>query len=232
MEMDSFHPQTVDNPYILQTILKKNFATFEKLISSIPQKAFKGFIFDCDGTLADTMPHHFVAWRDAIQAQKANFDFTWDLFYSLAGVGLFDTIVQLNQRFNANLDLKTVSALRIANFNKRKNLIQPITPVLECAKEIANYYPVAIASGGQREEVLDTLKIIGAADLFKTIITIDDVNRSKPAPDTFLLAANKMNVEPSSCLVFEDSKIGLEAADNANMNWVYIDPEFFSTRVF
>lgn len=190
----------------------------------LPEGPFAAYIFDCDGTLADSMPHHYGAWATAFRQHGANFDFTWELFYSMAGVGLHDSVEQLNQRFGDRLDPEAVVQTQAQLHRAGVEAIKPIEPVVNLARQLARQTPVAVASGGDRIQVHGTLRAIGMENLFPVVVTIDDVSRGKPAPDLFLLAAERLGVEPTRCLVFEDSQLGLQAAEAAGMQWVYIEP--------
>ena len=97
-----------------------------------------------------------------------------------------------------------------------------IEPVVAFARRVAATHPVAIASGGPRDIVRRTLELKGLAALFPVVVSADDVVHGKPAPDMFLLAAKKMAVEPTHCLVFEDAEPGMRAADAAGMKWVRV----------
>jgi beta-phosphoglucomutase-like phosphatase (HAD superfamily) len=103
--------------------------------------------------------------------------------------------------------------------NGKLNLIEP---VVEFARNAAKTHPISIASGGTRDVVANTLRLTGLASLFPIVVTVDDVERGKPFPDMFLLAAKKMGVEPTRCLVFEDGEPGIQAAEAAGMKWVFI----------
>lgn len=195
---------------------------------TLPVGDFAGYIFDCDGTLADSMPPHYRAWRYAFEKHQAKFDFTWELFYSLAGTGLHDSVRILNERFGDNLDPETLVNTQSEDLEKEFERIEPIEPVVTLARELARIHPVSVASGGGKMHVHETLKAIGLEGFFPVIVTKDDVINSKPAPDTFLKAAELMGVAPEKCLVFEDSKLGLDAAEAAGMQWVYIEPELYS----
>ncbi len=194
----------------------------------LPEGDFAGYIFDCDGTLADSMPPHFRAWRYAYEKYGAKFDFTWDLFYSLAGVGLIESVQLLNERFGDNLDPVAVVEAQSQRLAEEFAHMQPIEPVVTIARELHKTHPVAVASGGSREQVEETLVAAGVRDLFDVVVTKDDVTHSKPHPESFLRAAELMGVPPEKCLVFEDSKLGIKAAETAGMQWVYIEPELYS----
>ena len=102
--------------------------------------------------------------------------------------------------------------------------LKPINPVVDIARTASAEIAVSVASGGSRHHVHETLKVIGVLHLFEVVVTQEDVSNSKPAPDLFLLAAEKMGIEPEKCLVFEDSHLGIEAAKQAGMQSVYIEP--------
>ncbi len=195
----------------------------------LPDGEIHGVIFDCDGTLADSMPLHFRAWKYAFEKHQAKFAFTWDLFYSLAGVGMHDSVVQLNERFNDSLDADAVVEDNHLYFVKEHATIDPIPQVVEIARELkAKGLPIAVASGGDPRHVHGTLRYCGIDELFDVVVTKADVVNSKPAPDGFLKAAELLGVDPKFCVVYEDSKLGLAAAEAAHMRWVYVDPMIYS----
>ena len=191
----------------------------------LPKKTYGGYIFDCDGTLADTMPAHYKAWRTAFIEHGAKFDFTWELFYSYAGTGLRDSVVLLNKQFDDTLDPDAVIATQSELCDGFLNRIGPIQPVVDFVHTVVGKAAISVASGGSREHVHKTLRVISLFDLFPVIVTKDDIVNGKPAPDTFLKAAELMGVAPEECLVFEDSMLGIEAAKRANMDYVYVDPK-------
>lgn len=191
----------------------------------IPDGPFEGIIFDCDGTLADSMPIHYQAWSDAFRTHGARFDFTWETFYSLAGKGGIDSVTVLNERHGDSLDPLAVTQTQIERLDEIFHNVQPIPQVAALARAYhAEGKKISVASGGNRRHVHETLLAIGLADIFDVVVTQEDVARSKPAPDIFLLAAQKMGVEPAKCLVFEDSQLGLLGAESAGMQWVYVEP--------
>jgi len=188
----------------------------------IPQGDFAGYIFDCDGTLADTMPVHFKAWNESLKSLHAPFEFPEDLFYQLGGVASEKIVALLNERYQSNLDPETVAHRKEALFLELLDEVHPIGPVVALARRFASTHPVAVVSGGYRRVVVRTLELIGLAGLFPTIITPADVLHGKPAPDMFLLAALKMGVPPEKCLVFEDGQVGIDGAAKAGMATVFI----------
>ena len=188
-----------------------------------PTKEYEGYIFDCDGTLADSMPVHHDAWVKALEENGAQFDFTFDLMCSWGGKSMFQTVHDLNDMFEHALDAAEVAAAQaryVADFLKT---VQGREEVVGLARELADVAPMAVASGGHRNNVHTTLTAIGVIELFRVIVTHEDVTQSKPSPEMFLLAADRLGVKPQNCLVYEDSPTGVEAAKAAGMDWVLVD---------
>lgn len=192
------------------------------MIFDPPTREYGGYIFDCDGTLADSMVVHHRAWLLALAAHGASFDFNWDLFVSRAGMTLPSTVRELNAQFDIALDATSVIATQRREYEKELATVQPIIEVVELALRVAKSRPVSVASGGERTIVQRTLELIGLGQTFPVIITAEDVTHGKPAPDMFLLAAERMGVPPADCVVFEDSVLGIEAANRAGMASVLV----------
>jgi HAD superfamily hydrolase (TIGR01509 family) len=189
----------------------------------LPDDNFSAYIFDCDGTLVDSMPLHFVAWTESLRRHKAPFDFTEERFYEMAGIREQDTVKILNAEYGSDLDPESVAKLKAQIFHERIPEVQAVHAVAEIAKQWhATGNPLAVASGSEEETVRACLETTGLLDLFPIIITPRLVARGKPAPDMFLLAAQRMGVPASTCLVFEDGKSGLAAAAAAGMKSVFI----------
>lgn len=188
-----------------------------------PTRDYKGYIFDCDGTLVDSMPLHFRAWRTAFRQHGASFDFDWALFVSRAGMPLEQTVEALNVQFATRLDPKSVVEVQLATYRTLLAEVRGIEPVVEFARRVAAVAPVAIASGGQRPEVEASLRNIGIFDLFRVIVAGSEVTRGKPDPEILLRCAEGMDVSPRDCLVIEDGELGIEAARRAGMDWVRVE---------
>lgn len=187
-------------------------------------REYGGYIFDCDGTLADSMVVHHRAWLSALAAHGATFDFDWELFTSRAGMSLPNTVRELNQQFGLSLDPDTVSDHQRREYERFLPTVQPIVDVVELARRVASTHPVSVASGSERKVVIRTLELIGLGQTFPIVITPEDVAHGKPAPDMFLLAAERMGVSPADCVVFEDAVLGIEAAKRAGMASVLVRP--------
>lgn len=175
----------------------------------------KGLIFDLDGTLADTMPMHFIAWKNA--ASRYGIDFTPELFQELAGIPLYPTVEKLNQIFGKNIDPFEMGDLKEAEFEQNMHLTPEIKIVTDLVRANQCKIPMAIGTGGARRLVLKTLEVIGLRDYFDVIVCSEDVNNYKPHPETFLKCAEQMGIDPVDCVVFEDGQLGIEAAKNAGM---------------
>ena len=194
----------------------------EQLI--IPEGEFEGFIFDHDGTLSLSMHVHFDGWIHSYRKNGGEFELTRELAQSYAGVGMHETVEIMNQRFGCSMDPQQVVADQEAYYLANLHRVVPYLPVVEFARQVAASHPVSVASGGTRDTVSRTMQAIDIFELFPVIVTQEDVDRSKPAPDIFLLAAEKMGVPADRCLVFEDSHLGIQAAEAAGMASVLVTP--------
>jgi beta-phosphoglucomutase family hydrolase len=188
----------------------------------LPEGDFEAYIFDCDGTLADTMPLHYKAWGAALKEHEC--DFPEALFYELGGVPTERIVEILNERHGYSMPVKDTAAYKDSLFVQMIPQTLPIEPVVELVHQFHGVKPLAVASGGKREVVIKTLDALGIVGKFQTIVTVEDYHRGKPAPDPFLEAARRLGVAPEKCLVFEDTTAGIAAARAANMQWVLVEP--------
>jgi HAD superfamily hydrolase (TIGR01509 family) len=185
-----------------------------------PEKRYAGYIFDCDGTLADSMPLHYRAWADTVT--KYGGQMPEELFYALGGWPSHKMVELLNERFGTSLDPEIVASEKEHLYVERIARIQPIPEVAEFARQVVVFAKVSVASGGVLPVVTRTLETIGFKGFFSVIVTSEQVKRGKPFPDMFLEAARRMGVRPSECLVLEDSIAGFEAAIAAGMDYVKV----------
>jgi HAD superfamily hydrolase (TIGR01509 family) len=188
----------------------------------IPEGNFSGYIFDLDGTLADTMPLHYSAWEDALRNAGLKGRLDENYFYALGGVPSRRVAELLGRHHGLKLDPDRVYRDKEDIFMASLQKLELIGPVVEFARTASRTHPVALASGGTRDVVCSTLAKTGLAPLFPVVVTADDVEHGKPAPDMFLLAARRMGVPPETCLVFEDGQPGIQAAEAAGMKWVHV----------
>lgn len=172
-------------------------------------------IFDLDGTLADTMPLHYQAWRDAVAA--CGHHYPEEVFYELAGMPCTAILPKVNARFGWNLDEVAVAADKERRFLELIGRIRPIEPVMSIVRAQRGRMPMAIGTGGLRRVVELTIRALGLEGVFAATVAAEDVARHKPEPDTFLRCAELLGVEPGRCQVFEDGELGLVAAARAGM---------------
>ncbi|MFQ3576473.1 MAG: HAD-IA family hydrolase [Cytophagales bacterium] len=178
----------------------------------------KAIIFDLDGTLADTMPTHLKACK--VVFGKMGYDFPEDYFYAMAGVPTEVTFKDYLTKINLNHDAHQLAIEKENTFLELLPEVKALDKVAEIARSNKGIVPMAVGSGGTKEVVEKTLKNIGFENFFDTIVTFEDVKNPKPHPDTFLLCAEKLNIEPADCVVYEDADLGIEAAKRAGMAFV------------
>jgi HAD superfamily hydrolase (TIGR01509 family) len=198
------------------------------MILEIPSGRFLGYIFDCDGTLADTMPVHYRAWKRALSEEGA--DFPEEVFYQWGGRPSVDIVASLNERCGLSMPLVETVERKERYFLELLPEVQAIHPVVDIARRTRSHAPMAVASGGHRGLVAATLELLGIHEWFDAVICAEDYKNGKPAPDPFLVAASRLGVPPESCLVFEDSPTGIESAKAAGMEYVFI-PRVGSTDI-
>jgi len=175
----------------------------------------KALIFDLDGTLADTMPIHYTAWKNA--AAKFGIDFSTELFMQLAGIPLYPTVEKLNHLFGKNIDPMELGDIKEAEFEMNMHLTPEIKIIADLVREYHGKLPMAVGTGGSRRLSLKTLGIIGLQDYFDILVTSEDVSNFKPHPETFVKCAELMGVNPEYCEVYEDGVLGIQAAKTAGM---------------
>ncbi|HYC69703.1 MAG TPA: HAD family phosphatase [Opitutaceae bacterium] len=188
----------------------------------IPPGDFAGFIFDLDGTLVDSMPLHYRAWNEAMKRAGLPHELDEELFYSLGGVPTLRVAQLMGEHYRLRLDPQKVFHEKEGLFLELQAELRLIEPVAAFARQAARRRPVSIASGGPRDIVHQTLRLTALAALFPVVITPEDVAFGKPAPDMFLLAAERMGVPARECLVFEDAEPGIAAARTAGMQYVRV----------
>ena len=188
----------------------------------IPSRSFAAFIYDCDGTLVDSMPLHYRAWCHALEVHGAPWPFTEDFFYTQAGIAEPDTVRRLNEVHGTGIDPEGVARTKLDTFFDLLQDLQPVPPVCGHAMEHRGRVPLAVVSGSEERLVRHCLQRTGMLDWFETIVTPVDVRRGKPAPDMFLLAAERLGVDPAECLVFEDGQSGIDGARAAGMSTVFV----------
>lgn len=181
---------------------------------SVDPKA-RGLIFDIDGTISDTMPIHLIAYQQT--AAEYGFEITSELFYSMSGIPAYQTSILLKEKFGLDFDPQEFADKKEHHFLQNIAQAQGIQPVIKIIKAYAGKLPMACGTGGTRFYADKTLTLVGVRNYFEHIVTAEDVVNHKPHPDTFLKAAELIGVEPEFCQVFEDSPLGIQAAEAAGM---------------
>jgi beta-phosphoglucomutase family hydrolase len=188
----------------------------------LPAGSFQAYLFDCDGTVVDSMPLHYIAWKKALAEWNCTFD--EELFYSWGGLPVAEIISLLNQRQRLSMSVEDVSSRKEDLYFDLLPQLKPIPEVVEHMKRQHGRIPFAVVSGSTRESVTASLTLVQLLDKFDTLVCAGDYKKSKPDPEAFLLAASRLGVTPEMCLVFEDTDMGIQAANAAGMASVKIPP--------
>ena len=181
---------------------------------------YGGLIFDMDGTLADTMPAHFLAWCRSMA--EHGIDFPEERFYALGGVPASEIIDRLAEEQSLSVDAHAIAEAKEALFLELLGDVQPVVPVTAIAEWHRAHLPMAIATGSPKWVAEKILKALGIREWFDAVVGAECVAHSKPAPDVYLRAAELIGVDPRRCHAFEDTALGMQAAENAGMTVVNI----------
>jgi HAD superfamily hydrolase (TIGR01509 family) len=184
---------------------------------------YRGLIFDCDGTLVDSMPLHYHAWVTVLR--RYDLDFTEARFYQWAGVPVNEIIRRLAAEKGVAVDADAIAAERDTYFHSLpESELRPVAAVVDIARRFHRQLPMAVATGSTKASAEASLRAIGILEWFDAVISSQDAGRPKPAPDVFLMAAERIAVAPGDCVAFEDGDAGLDAALAAGMHVVDIRP--------
>jgi len=182
---------------------------------TLPEGTFRAYLFDCDGTIADSMPLHYVAWKQTLGEWGCPFD--EKLFYSWGGKPPLEIIADLNRMRELKMPVEAVAERKENLYFEMLPQLKPVPEVLEHIEAQFGRIPFAVVSGSNRESIKKSLTAVGLLDRFPTLVGSEDYTRSKPAPDAFLVAAERLGIAPKDCLVFEDTVMGIEGATAAGM---------------
>ena len=186
----------------------------------IPDYSFRAYLFDCDGTIANSMPLHFVAWSKALTRHAC--PFPEERFYAWGGRPVPEIVEMLNQEHRLAMDVDAVSMEKEALYLEMLPHLQAVPEVLAEVRRRHGQIPFAVVSGSPRDSVVRTLTTLGILNLFDVLVCAGECAKGKPSPDPFLKAAEQLGVRPQDCLVFEDAELGIAAATAAGMQWVKI----------
>jgi HAD superfamily hydrolase (TIGR01509 family) len=188
----------------------------------LPAGLFKAYLFDCDGTIADSMPLHYIAWKKALGEWDCEFEES--LFYAWGGMPIAEIISTLNEKRGLRMPVQAVSQRKESLYYELLPQLKAVPEVLEHVQAQHGRIPFAVVSGSTRESVTASLVTLKLLNRFDTLVCAGDYQKSKPDPEAFLLAAARLRVPPASCLVFEDTEMGLQAAAAAGMASVKVPP--------
>jgi HAD superfamily hydrolase (TIGR01509 family) len=186
----------------------------------LPGRDFDAYIFDCDGTLADTMGLHYDAWKMALEPHGA--DLPEELYYIWGGRPTREIVEALNEMQGLFMDPDAMVSHKEGLYHTLLPEVTAIEPVVAFARSMHGKKPLAVASGGGRKAVTATLESLGLISLFDAVVTSEDYVNGKPAPDPYLEAARRLGVDPAGCLVFEDTEIGRQSANAAGMECILV----------
>jgi len=172
-------------------------------------------LFDCDGTIADSMPLHYVAWKRALGEWGC--EFPEETFYAWGGRPVTEIIQSLNEEHGLQMPVEQVAARKEEYYYEFLPQLQPVPEVVEHIEAEHGRIPFAVVSGSSRESVTESLRRLRLLDRFRTLVCAGDYRNGKPHPEAFLMAAERLGVAPEACLVFEDTEMGIEAATAAGM---------------
>ena len=191
------------------------------MILSIPTGDFRAYLFDCDGTIADSMPLHYKAWKKALAEYGCTYD--EDLFYAWGGKPVRKIIADLNEMQGLSMPVDALAALKESYYHAQLAELKAIPEVLEHIEAMHGRIPFAVVSGSRRASVVGSLTALGLLDKFDVLVCAEDYKHGKPAPDCFLMAAEKLGIASGYCLVFEDTQLGIQAASAAGMKSVLVE---------
>jgi beta-phosphoglucomutase family hydrolase len=188
----------------------------------LPQGSFQAYLFDCDGTIADSMPLHYLAWKKALGEWNCEFD--EQLFYAWGGMPVAEIISTLNSKHGLTMPVEAVAHRKEALYYELLPQLKAVPEVLEHIEAEHGRVPFAVVSGSTRESVTASLVSLNLLDRFDALVCAGEYAKSKPDPEAFLLAAARLGVAPEACLVFEDTEMGIQAAQAAGMASVKVPP--------
>lgn len=177
----------------------------------------KALIFDIDGTLADTMFLHYRACQ--LVGEKYQFEFPVDFFLANAGIPTVKTFTKLLNQGASSLDPILISEEKETIFLSLVHQALPMPLIAAIASQYKSMMPVSLGTGGSKEVASKIMHAIGMGNDFPIMVTSEMVSKHKPHPDTFLLCAELMGINPEFCQVFEDGEPGIDAAKAAGMRY-------------
>jgi HAD superfamily hydrolase (TIGR01509 family) len=193
-----------------------------KALCELTKGDYKAFLYDCDGTLADNMNDHKETYVRVAADRGVEID--PGIVDELAGFPTTAVVEEINKRYNSKLEPEEFDKAKSDLFyNEFIPQTKPMDYVVEHLKASAGTHKIAVVSGSGRKTITKTLEVLGIESMVDVMVTSEDYEKGKPNPDPFLIAAEKLGVEPKSCIVFEDGEPGVQAAKAAGMKYIRVD---------
>ena len=166
-----------------------------------PNQEFKALLFDFDGTIADTMGAHLVAWNKGLASY--NLTLSREQHLAWAGRPTHNIVSMINEINKVQIPVDQFLKDKEVHYLSSLHEVKAIAPVVEVIKHYHGKTPLAIVTGSRRKMINITLEHLGLTHYFDLLVCAEDYKNGKPAPDCFLQAAATLKVAPSECLVFE-----------------------------
>ena len=195
----------------------------------LPAGDFDAYLFDCDGTIVDSMPLHYKAWKQILG--EWNCEFSEERFYAWGGMPIVEIISTLNKEYGLSMPVEALAARKENLYFELLPELQPVPEVVEHVLAMHGKIPFAVVSGSTRDSVVASLTTLRLLDRFDALVCAGEYQNSKPHPEAFLLAAEKLGVHPNTCLVFEDTDMGIEAATAAGMKSARVPPPWIRNPI-
>ena len=182
---------------------------------ALPEGDFKAYLFDCDGTIVDSMPLHYTAWKRILDEYDC--PFPEEQFYSWGGMPIREIFDTLNRLHGLSMPTEELASRKEQHYKASLHALQAVPEILHHIHESHGRIPFAVVSGSTYDSVTHSLSTLGLLDRFETLVCAGDYTHAKPHPEPFLVAAERLGVAPQDCLVFEDTQMGIDAATAAGM---------------
>lgn len=181
---------------------------------------YKGIVFDMDGTLIDSMGTHGLAWQQT--CEKYAYPFDKEYIHNLGGVPTREIVLLLNERYGLSHDPDAVTETKRLAFLDLKDNPSIIDDTFQVMQRYKGKLKMGVGTGSERESALRMLTETGLLERLETIVTATDVTHGKPHGETFITVATNMGLQPKECVVFEDTEVGRQAAQNAGMDCIMV----------
>jgi len=189
---------------------------------------FDAVLFDMDGVIVDSEPIHKMAfletWQEMGYGKSHGIDFAE--FYGRSDRAVWEAFIKKHQPEQSIKELTKLKEDRVIRLLRDKQPIFDAVPSL--VQQLANHFPLAVASGSVHRIIDEVLAMQDLHRYFTCTASVEDVKHSKPAPDVYLLAAERLDVSPTNCCVIEDTVSGVQAGKTAGMTALAITNTFNS----